>query len=272
MATPGVLPTSNAAGNNQTSPGAGLTFGAGGMGAIPRPIFQPVQTAGTLPSSNPMLSVTPTTTPTPLAQTTAGAAPGVGLYNTQTSPGQGTTDINKQLTDIFGKGIGGSLNNLLQSLSGTDSQVFQQWLAAQVPAQAQAEASARQGLASMGVSGDSSVAGLMEANLGANFNAQAAAENAQLMTQNIGTTQSILQNAQGAAAQEVATSPWTIASQVIGEVGQVAGDVGGVGGIGSMASNLFSSGGGATDPLNMGQWGTTDYAPSVLPGTTSSIS
>lgn len=221
---PGTLPTSNVGGNNQTSPGVG------GMISSPTPIFSPPTTGGTLPSANPYVGAAPTSTPT---------TPGNALYNTQSSQA-GTTDINKQLTDILGKGVGGSLNNILQNLSGTDSAIFQQWLASQVPAQAQAEASMRQGLGAMGVSGNSSVAGLAEANLGANFNATAAGVNADLMKNAIATSTGILQGAQGLAAQEVAASPMQVLGNVLSQVGSDAATFFG----GGSAGKLFGGGGG----------------------------
>lgn len=237
-ATAGVLPVSNVAGNNQTSPGVG------GISA-PTPIFTPAQGAGTLPSSNPYIGAAATTTPA------SGA--GGALYSTQSSQSSGQTDISKQLTDILGKGVGGSLNNILQNLSGTDSAIFQQWLASQVPAQAQAEASGRQALGAMGVSGNSSVAGLMEANLGANFNAQAAAENANLMTQAIGTSTGILQGTQNLAAQEVATSPWQTLGNVLGQVGSDAASIFGGGSLGSILGG--GAGAGAASGISMSDFG-----------------
>lgn len=222
------LPASNPGGNNQTSPGVG------GAITAPTPVFTPTAGAGTLPSANPYVGVAPTSTP---------PAAGTGLYNTASSQGSGETDISKQLRDIAGKGVGGSLNKLLSSLSGVDSQVFQQWLAAQVPAQASEEARMRGGLGAMGVSGNSSVMGLAEANLGAQFNAQAAAENAALMTQNIGTTTNVLQGMQGAAEKEVASSGWQVFGNVLGQLG-------------SDAATLFSG----TDLSGMFGGGSANYA------------
>lgn len=246
----GTLPVSNVGGNNQTSPGLSRPT------APAQPVFTPPQGVGTLPSTNPYISTATTSTPSG----TLGSA----TYNPASSYSSGQTDISKQLIDIYGKGVGGSLNYLLQNLSGTDSAIFQQYLASQVPANAAAEAQLRGGLGAMGVSGNSSVAGIAESNLAAQEAAQAAGVNQNLMTQSIQDTMNILQNTQGAAAKEVATSGWTTFGDVMGNIAQ---DVGAVlhGGAGSLPGSTAGASAGATDPLNQGQWGSTEFAPTIQP-------
>lgn len=247
---PGTLPTSNVGGNNQTSPGVG------GAIAAPTPIFSAPTTGGTLPSANPYISAAPT------SATTAGV--GNALYNTQSSQASGQTDINKQLTDILGKGVGGSLNNILQNLSGTDSAIFQQWLASQVPAEQQAESQMRQGLGAMGVGGNSSVAGLAEANLGAQFNAQAAGVNAQLMQNAIQTSTGILTGAQELAAQEVAASPTQVLGNVLSQVGSDVATFFGGGSAGKIFGHQ-GGGGGVTLPSGGGDGSTADWLQTEAP-------
>ena len=232
MATTGLplptnaLPSSNPAGNNQTSPGLSAM-------PTPQPIFTPALPAGSVPSNNPYLSATPGS-PIGMGTTgpSAGLVPGTtspgGLYNPASSYSSGQTDISKQLTDIYGKGIGGSLNYALQGMSGTDSAIFQQYLASMQPQMAKAQAQLTQGLGSMGVSGNSSVQGLAQADLQSQFLAQESGVNANLMQQQMQNTLGVLQGAQGAATQEVASSPWQDLGQVVNTIANVAGSAGGL--------------------------------------------
>ena len=218
------LPTSNVAGNNQTSPGLSVQPSVGQA-------FTPTLPTGTPTSANPYLSATPTS---PIGMGIAGPsaglmpsgtlAPGMaggtigGLYNPASSQTSGQTDISKQLTDIYGKGVGGSLNYLLQGMSGTDSAIFQQYLASMAPQMAQAQARLTQGLGSMGVSGNSSVQGLAQADLQSQFLAQESGVNANLMQQQMQNTIGILTGAAPSAQKEVATSGWTDFANVMANI------------------------------------------------------
>ena len=131
MATNTMVPYSNPAGNNQTTPGAG---------AQPKPIaipqmnpLQPIGTTGT--GGNPFIPSVPIAAPaSPLTSGTTGipvSVPGVGGTSTN------ATNSDKQLTDIYGKGVGGDLNNLLNSIGGTDSATLQEFAQSLVPQEAQ---------------------------------------------------------------------------------------------------------------------------------------
>lgn len=221
MATTGLplpsnaLPTSNVAGNNQTSPGLSNTQG------IAQP-FNPILPTGSTPSTNPYLSATATT---PTGGTSAGS-----LYNPASSYSSGQTDISKQLIDIYGKGVGGSLNYLLQNMSGTDSAIFQQYLASMKPQMAQAQTALNQGLGAEGVGGNSSVNALAQANLQSQFLAQESGVNSNLMQQQLQDTMSILTGAAPSAQKEVAQSGWTdfanVMANVTGDIGALMGGPG----------------------------------------------
>lgn len=220
------LPTSNPGGTNQTSLGAGYK---GGIGT-------PTAAAS---GQNPYLSGTPVSSPVntiptnPSIPTGQGGTGGTGTdtgsatYNPTSHYDSGQTDINKQLVDIFGKGVGGSLDYILKNMSGVDSQIFQQWLAGIKPVEASEQAALNQNLGSMGVSGNSSVSAIANANLQSNFNAQAAQENANLMTQNLQDTIGILTGMENPAAKEVASSGWTtfasVMNNITGDIGNLMG-------------------------------------------------
>ena len=211
------LPTSNVAGNNQTSPGLGA------IGASPQPVFTPTLPMGSVASTNPYLGATPTS---PIGMGTAGPSAGLvpgtqtpgSIYNPASSYSSGQTDISRQLTDIYGKGVGGSLNYLLQGMSGTDSAIFQQYLASMAPQMAQAQARLTQGLGSMGVSGNSSVQALAQADLQSQFLAQESGVNANLMQQQMQNTIGILQGAAPSAQKQVAQSGWTDFANVMANI------------------------------------------------------
>jgi hypothetical protein len=189
-------------------------------------------------------------------------APTGSLYNTASSqPGQ--TDINKQLLDILGKGVGGSLDNILKGMSGTDSAIFQQWLAGQRPVQAQEQAQLETTFGAQGLSPNSTVSALGESNLQAQFNAQAAQVNQGLMSQQLQDTLGVLQGLEGPAIKEVATSPWTILADV---ANQVTGDVGALfGGPGpSPSSNPANSI--ASPNLSPGSFNIGNNLPTAAPG------
>lgn len=217
MATSPVrLPTSNVAGNNQTSPGVG----ASAARAPIVPFSARAEGNGTM---NPFMS-------SPMGSPSAMPPPGTGtgsLYDPSTSPGyhDGQSNIGKQLTDMYGKGVGGMLDNLLKGMSGTDSAIFQQWLASMKPVEASERAGLQGTLASEGVSGNSSVSAIANSNLTGEFNAQAAGVNSQLMQSQLQDTLSILMGTRGDAAKEVASSGWGVFADVMNNITGDAGNL-----------------------------------------------
>jgi hypothetical protein len=173
----------------------------------------------------------PTTTPTnpaaaistnPLIPATA-SVPTAGLPST--APG-GTTDQSKQLTDIWGKGVGGDLNNLLNSIGGTDSATLQQYIASLQPQEATAQANLNASLGAGGVSANSSVAAIGNANLQAQETGMIAGEEANLLQSGQNLEASILTGMEPAAEKEVSESGWNVFGQVAGAVGNLVGDIG----------------------------------------------
>lgn len=235
MATNTMLPM-NPGGSNQTS--AGVSSGANAS-MLPKtqPVFTPA--AGPTGATNPYMATLPTS---------AGSTLYNPNVNAQTfAPGSQNQLTQKQFIDIAGKGVGGAMSSELAGLGGTASQIFQQWQAGQLPVQAGEQVQLNQQLAGAGVGANSSVNAIAQSNLEAQFNAQAAAENAQLMVQNQQTQTGILQGMQSAAEQEVASSGWDVFGQVMGGLGNLAGQVMGLPGSsigGSMLKGLFGGGGG----------------------------
>ena len=214
MATNSMIPYSNPQGNNQMTPGAGVAPGAS-------PIVS------TLPAS----PLTPTANP--LIPTTAPSVPNVGGVIQSSANTTGTSGaLSKQETDIYGKGIGGAINDLLEGMSGTDSTILQEYTQSLVPQEATAQANLDASLGAGGVSSNSSVAAIGNANLQSQETAAIAGEEAKLTQSQEDLTAQILTGQQGAAAKEVAESGWDVFGQVLGDVGSIASDFIGLGGLG----------------------------------------
>jgi hypothetical protein len=218
MATSPVrLPTSNVAGNNQTSPGVGAS-----AARVPIvPFSARAEGNGTMNPFNPFMHSMGSMMGSTPSDTSTGS-----LYDPSTSPGyNGQSNIGKQLTDMYGKGVGGMLDNLLKGMSGDDSAIFQQWLASMKPVEASERAGLQGTLASEGVSGNSSVSAIANSNLTGEFNAQAAGVNSQLMQSQLQDTLSILMGTRGDASKEVASSGWGVFADVMNNITGDAGNL-----------------------------------------------
>jgi hypothetical protein len=245
MATSAVrLPTSNPAGNNQTAP-MGLTSAS--KTVSPMPFTSQAQ------GTNPLMSGTSGATPQALPAQQVGTpldtsvTPG-SLYNSTSSYSSGESNIEKQLIDIYGKGVGGELNSILQGMSGEDSAIFQQWLASMAPVEASETAQLQSTLGSQGVSANSSVSAIANSNLQSQFNAQAAGVDSQLMQQQLQDTIGILQGTQQDAAKEVASSGWGTFADVMSNI---TGDIGNLMGGSYQSSGSNIAGLGASAPTGM---------------------
>ncbi len=240
------IPISNRAGNNQTGPPAGL-IPTGVSSSIPGSPASPI-------SSNPFNPQTPSSTPgintVPLAPggtpqpMTSGAAPGAGGPNTSQVFNAGSTSTNqadtqKQLSDIYGKGVGTDLTNLLNSIGGTDSATLQEYIQSLQPQEATAQANVNAALGAGGVSANSSVAALADANLQSSETAAIAGEEANLTQSGQNLEASILTGTEQAAQQEVAQSGWSVFGQVLSGIGADSGGI--LKGIGSITNPVPSS-------------------------------
>jgi hypothetical protein len=157
-------------------------------------------------------------------------APNLGLNTTSGAQIAQSSDPNqnllqKQLVDIYGKGVGGELTGLLTSMQGTDSAALQSYIASLQPQEAKAQASTNATLGAQGVSGNSSVAAIADSNLQAQETAAIAGESAQLQTHQEDLTASILSGTQQSAQKEVASSGWQVFGDVLNSLGQDAAKV-----------------------------------------------
>lgn len=242
------IPVSNPAGNNQTRPSVGVpTSGAGakaagGSAGGALPVVSPIASTGVVSASNPFMpsQTSPAPTPPPVPSGTTGTTSGSSFITPNSSYSSGENDLQKQLIDIYGKGVGGSLFTLLSGMSGTNSSILQQYIKSLQPQFAKGEADLSASLGAGGVSPNSSVAALGEANLKAQEDAIIAGESANLTQDQEQLTAELLTRQMGDASKEVATSGWDVFGNVMGDLGKIASTTLGAAGAAGGFSNLFS--------------------------------
>jgi len=188
-------------------------------------------------------------------QSTATAPQGVGAP--PAAPGapnsQQQQQLQKQLIDIYGKGTGGQLANLINNLGSNDSQYMQAYQTAMAKVQAEGLSTIGTSLGNAGISSDSSTSAIEKGSYLSGLGAQAGMQEMQLLQQETGLKANLLAGTENKAAQEVGTSWMDTAGQVLGLVGGVAADAMGMGGIPGMG------GGGGAPMLNIG--GTSSQLP-----------
>jgi hypothetical protein len=206
MATNSMVPYSNPQGNNQTNPGAG-----GAKSTL--------ASSQTLPGATSTLaSATGASTANPLVPATA----------TATVPSAAMGDSDYELSKIFGSGVGGDINSFLGSVGGTNSVVLQDYIKSLQPQMATAQAQTNAALGAGGVSANSSVAGIADANLQAQEMASIAGESANLTESGLQMQESMIQGiaapVENYTAQEQ-MEPFEILGAGIEAAGNIAGAV-----------------------------------------------
>jgi hypothetical protein len=110
-------------------------------------------------------------------------------------------------------------------MSGTNSAVLQEYIASLVPQEAKAQANVNATLGAGGVSTNSSVAALADANLAAQEQASIAGESASLTQSQEQLTAQLLTGVEPAAAAETAQSGWSVFGDVLSGIGADAGSI-----------------------------------------------
>jgi hypothetical protein len=234
MATNSMVPGSNPAGVNQTRPSApvaSVPTSIPGMGSTASPSNPYMPSGGSTPGSAP--AGTPGSGTVPGSTATASSNP---LITGAQDGGQNA--LLKQLTDIYGTGVGSELMTLLGGMGGADSATFQQYLSSMKPAEASATASLNDTMGAQGVGPNSTVSAIANSNLQSQFTAQASQFDSQLMTQQLQDTLGIVTGTQQAAAQETASSGWDVFGNVLNSLGKDASTV--VAGMATGGTGLFA--------------------------------
>lgn len=211
------IPFSNPAGNNQTNPTSTVKAATGAGTVMPGANGAPL-------TANPYATTASTVASVPASGNSGG-------------------NLGKQLTDIYGNGVGGALSSELGSMSGTNSADLQQYEASLAPQMATAQANVNAALGAGGVSSNSSVAAIADANLQSQETAAIAGESAQLTEHDQDLTANILGSTMGAAEKETASSGWTVFGDVMGDIAQDVGAMthGGAGATNTSPSNQTNS-------------------------------
>jgi len=227
MATSSMVPYSNPAGKNQTSPTSTL-------------------------ATSPAMTV-PTSTPTNPVQA---SVQNPAVPSTAIAPGNPTvpqtvgTDPNlyQQLQDIYGAS-GNSLYEFMQKIGGVDSATLQDFIKSLQPQFDKADANLRSSLGAGGVSANSSIAAIGQADLQSQENALIADESAKLLQSQEGLQANLLEGILPDAKEQVAdSSGWNTFAQILNGVGGVAGAFMGLGDITGGLTNLLHHGSGSKVP------------------------
>lgn len=231
MAT-ATVPVSNVAGHNQTNP---MTTpmkapGVGTTGTVPGIV--PSSGATSVAQTNNFVPVTPSS----VLPTVANPS---GLINSPVNAAGTTGALNKQLVDVYGKGVGGDLTSLLSSIGGVDSTTLQEYIKSLAPQEATAQANLGAELGASGVGANSSVDAIANANLQAQEFATIAGESANLTQSGQQLQAGVLGGMQNTAAQEVAQSGWDVFGQTLQGLGNLAASTVGAAGKAGGFSHLF---------------------------------
>jgi hypothetical protein len=182
---------------------------------------------------------TPATTPqasTPVPLTTTSNPPGTdtsasGTTTTSSTPTpssnpilagytqQQTNQLRNQLVNIYGKGEGGLLFNLLNGMGGSDNAYMQAYAKAMAPVNAENLATLNTTLGNSGVSANSSTAAIANADFESNVTSQEALVEQNLLQSNIQDTIGITTGIEDAAQKEVSESWYNDLGDVLEAVG-----------------------------------------------------
>lgn len=176
--------------------------------------------------------------------TTLGTSPIAGVNN---------VDLNKQLTDTFGKGEGSLLSSEISNLGSDDSSYMKAYEDAMAQPNAENLTTLNTTLGNEGVSGNSSTAAIANADFQTGITSQEGLQEQQLEQTQIQDLLSLTEGLQGPSAEEVSSGGF------LNDLGAIAGDVGAVlhGGSGvtktrgSGASPSAVPGDGASSPQEM---------------------
>jgi hypothetical protein len=193
------------------------------------PASQPGQTSSTSSPTNPYVPPTAIAAPVPYSNIPAGTSPNTAATNSLpiVPGGVASNNLETQLVDIYGQGVGASEFNLINNMSGSDSAELQEYIQSLTPSEATGQANLDAALGAGGVSSNSSVAAIGNANLQSQEFSSIADESSKLTLSQEELTAQLLQGFQGSAASEVATSDWSILGNVLsgGLLGSIASSI-----------------------------------------------
>lgn len=234
-AVPNVV--SNLANNNVKSANAGIqNLGLPVMNNQGTPSVTPTAAGG---ATNPYAA-------SPLLGTPGAPSSGVAAAGMPVSPISGVNEgnLNKQLTDTFGKGEGSLLSSEISNLGSTDSTYMQAYEKSMAPVNAENLATLNTTLSNEGVSGNSSAAAIANADFQTGITANEGLQAEQLQQTQIQDLLSLTTGLEGPSAEEVSSGGF------LNDFGAIAGDVGSILHGGAGVSNLGSNIGAAAKSIS----------------------
>lgn len=205
MQAMGMAPVGNAGGTNvpgptgiqdiaqPAMPGTNPTINAGAVPAV-NPIYQPSLNSGTLTNQGNVGGAIP------VAQQPAS---------------------DKQLTNVFGKGVGGDINSVINNLGSNDSTYMQAYAAAMAPQNAENLATLNTTLGNSGISANSSTAAIANADFQSQVTSQEGLQEQQLQQLDEQNLISLLTSVEGPANKQASTS-------VVGDIGATLSTIAGM--------------------------------------------
>lgn len=212
MQAQGIQPIGNGGGSNLPGPTA-MAQVASTPGAVPLAAANPIvqNSVGGAP-----VGVVPAQAPVTTPNTLTPGGP-VG-----TIPGAVQGQLDSQLTDVFGKGVGGAIDSTIANLGSTNSTYMQAYQAAMAQPNAEALATLQTAQGNAGISANSSAAAIGTADLLSSETAQEGLQEQQLQQTDQQDLIGLLTSTEGAANKEASTSVWGDIGSVLGAVGSDA--------------------------------------------------
>lgn len=125
----------------------------------------------------------------------------------------------KQLTDVYGKGIGGDINSVINNLGSNDSTYMQAYESSMAQPNAENLATLNTTLGNAGVGANSSTQAIADADFETGVTSQEGLQEAQLQQTDEQNLIGLLSSTEGAANKEASTSVWGDIGSVLSAVG-----------------------------------------------------
>jgi hypothetical protein len=159
---------------------------------------------GTVINSAPVAQGGTTGTTVPATTSATGVAAGNG-NSALTLSGQQSTNLNKQLTDTFGKGEGGLLDNEISNLGSDDSTYMQAYSAAMAGQNAENSATLNTTLGNQGIGANSSTSAIANADFQTGITSQEGLQEQNLQQDQISQLLGVTTGLENQSASEVSS-------------------------------------------------------------------
>ena len=214
----GIKPVGNGTGSNMPNPTS--TLATAPNGAIPismnpaanQPVLPP-GTTGSM-STTPLLPTNGVASVSSAASTVPSASGTPSLV-----PTSNDANLNKQLTDEYGKGVGGTLASEIENLGSADSSYMKAYENAMAMPNSEQLTTLQTQLGNEGISGNSSTAALASADLLSQETSQEGLQEQQLLQSNVAESVGLTESLEGTANKAQQDTGWSIFGSVIGDIG-----------------------------------------------------